>query len=430
MASISPTCGICNSRNICKPSTAWCFECNEGLCVECKDHHILNKASKSHGIIPVNEFQKLPVSVLQISESCKSHSERYQAYCHKHECSCCTKCLISDHKNCKDLTDMNDVLSSIKSSNMMLEIENSMREIAENLKRIQKNRARNLSSLKLNRRTIEKEIHIARQTVNEHFDRLERELLRELQTTENNERKKISKILSSVERKEKEICELQASLALIKKHASDLQTFLVSKQIEHELMNTDIFVQSMQDNNELLDVNISLKANNSVEGMNISILRFGNIVVNTSQGDMSIVRQKVKQAQVNVTVGTKSSTDHPYEAIETKEHEKDPCFIVTVKPETDALKFGLNGQYRLCLTPTGFVLEDIEKTTSKCYWPYNIVRKYGKSLIEKDFAINVGRKNVLGEGCVTFTCSSKDDPDEIIRLLPIIKEKLRSAVKH
>lgn len=108
----------------------------------------------------------------------------------------------------------------------------------------------------------------------------------------------------------------------------------------------------------------------------------------------------------------------------------DPCFIVTVKPGKDALKFGLNGQYRLCLTPTGVVLEDIEKTTSKCYWPYNIIRQYGKSLIAKDFAIIVGRKNVLGEGCVTFTCSSKDDPDEIIRLLPIIKEKLRSAVKH
>ncbi|CAC5414996.1 unnamed protein product [Mytilus coruscus] len=126
--------------------------------------------------------------------------------------------------------------------------------------------------------TIEKEIHIARQSINEHFDRLERELLRELQTTENNERKKISKILASVERKEKEIYELQASLALIKKHASDLQTFLVSKQIEHELVDTDSVVQSMQDNNELLDVNISLKTDNTVKGVNIYILRFGNIV--------------------------------------------------------------------------------------------------------------------------------------------------------
>ncbi|CAC5359190.1 unnamed protein product [Mytilus coruscus] len=430
MASESPACGICDSRHISKPSTAWCFECNEGLCEECKEHHTLNKASKSHGIIPVNEFQKLPVSVLQIAESCKSHGERYQAYCHKHECSCCTKCLIEDHKNCKDITDINDVVCSIKSSNMMLQIENSMREVAENLKRIHKNRAENLLSLKLNRQKIENGIQIARQKINEHFDRLERELLKELQTIENNEKKKISKILATVERKEKEIDELQTSLALIKQHASDLQTFLVSKKIEHALMGTDSLVQSMQDNNELLDVNISLQTENSVKSVNRNILRFGDIVVNTSQGNMSIVRQKVKHAQANVAVVTKCSPDHQYEAIETKEHEKDPCFVITVKPGKDALKFGLNGQYRLCLTPSGFVLEDIDKMISKCYWPYNIVRQYGKSITEKEFAIIVGRKNVLGEGCVTFICSSRDDPDEIIRLLPIIKAKLRSAVKH
>ncbi|CAG2210609.1 unnamed protein product [Mytilus edulis] len=189
----SPACGICDSRHISKPSTAWCFECNEGLCEECKEHHILNKASKSHGIIPVNEFQKLPVSVLQIEDFCKSHGERYQAYCHKHECSCCTKCLIGDHKNCKDLTDINDVICNIKSSNMLLEIEKSMREVVENLQRIKMNRAENLSSLKIYRVTIENEIQTVRQKINEHFNRLERELLKELQTIENDERKKSAK---------------------------------------------------------------------------------------------------------------------------------------------------------------------------------------------------------------------------------------------
>ncbi|XP_063400048.1 uncharacterized protein LOC134684674 [Mytilus trossulus] len=174
MACNSPLCGICDSKQKCVPSTAWCFECNAGLCGECKELHILNKASKSHGIIPVNEFQKLPVSVLQHEETCKSHGDRYQAFCDKHECSCCSKCLIEDHKNCKDLTDIKDVVCMIKSSNMMLEIENSMREVTADLKRIQKNRAGNLSSLKLQRQAIKKEIQKARHVVNNHFDRLER----------------------------------------------------------------------------------------------------------------------------------------------------------------------------------------------------------------------------------------------------------------
>ncbi|OPL21271.1 hypothetical protein AM593_05575, partial [Mytilus galloprovincialis] len=410
----SPVCGICDSRHISKPSTAWCFECNEGLCEECKEHHILNKASKSHGIIPVTEFQKLPVSVLQIVESCKSHGDRYQAYCHKHECSCCTKCLLEDHKNCKDLTDIKDVVGRIKSSNMLLEIEKSLREVTDNLQRIQKNRAGNLSSLTLYKQTIENEIQIARHTVNEQFDRLERELLEELQTIENDTRKKITKILESVERKAEDIDRLQISLTIIKQHASDLQTFLVSKQIEHELVDTESFIQSIQDNNELSDVIISLQTNDMMKNLG-NIRKFGEIVVQTSQSDISLVRHKIHQAQANVAGMAKGSRDDLCEIVKTAE---DPCFIVTVTPGEDALKFGLNGQYRLRLTPSCFIFEDIEKMTPTCCWPYKIVRKFGtKRTFENCYSITVGRRNVLGVGTVDFICNSRDEQLKIARIV-------------
>ncbi|CAC5416416.1 unnamed protein product [Mytilus coruscus] len=179
MACNSPLCGICDSRNICEPATAWCFDCKEGLSEECKltphlpiskEHHLLNKASRSHSIVPAKEFQKLPVSVLQIAETCIYHGEQYQAYCYEHECSCCMKCLIDEHKTCKDVADLNDFISRIKSSNMILEIETSLHEFAANLKWINMNRTGNLSSLILDRQKIEKEIQGARQIMNEHFD--------------------------------------------------------------------------------------------------------------------------------------------------------------------------------------------------------------------------------------------------------------------
>ncbi|CAC5406980.1 AKAP9 [Mytilus coruscus] len=232
---------------------------------------------------------------------------------------CCTKCCIEEHKNCKELTDIKDVISSIKSSNSMLEIDNSLRELNEILKRIQKNRAGNLTSLKLNRQKIEREIQIARHTMNEHFNRLETELLKELQTIENAKEKKISKILASVERKEKEIDELQISLVIIKQHASDLQTFLVSKQIENELMDTDSLLQSMQYNNELSDVIICLKTDDLIKRVNGNISRFGEIVVQTSQSYMSLVREKMQQTQAKVAVVTKGNNDHQYETIKNKE---------------------------------------------------------------------------------------------------------------
>lgn len=49
-------------RNISVLSTVWCFDYKEGLCKECKEHHLLNKASRGHSVIPVNEYQKLPIN--------------------------------------------------------------------------------------------------------------------------------------------------------------------------------------------------------------------------------------------------------------------------------------------------------------------------------------------------------------------------------
>lgn len=89
-----------------------------------------------------------------------------------------------------------------------------------------------------------------------------------------------------------------------------------------------------------------------------------------------------------------------------------------MKPGEDALKFGLNGQYRLRITPSGFILEDIEEMVSKCYWPYKVVRNYAKFKTGKEFEITVGRKNILGVGTVLFSCCSRDDLDEMFRLLP------------
>ncbi|CAC5414998.1 unnamed protein product [Mytilus coruscus] len=159
-----------------------------------------------------------------------------------------------------------------------------------------------------------KEIQIARHTVNEHFDRLQRELLKELQIIENDKRKEISKILAPVERKEKEIDGLQISLAIIKQHASDLQTFLVSKQIEHELIDTDNLIQSIQNNSELSGVIVSLQTIGMMKSLG-NISRFGQ----TSQSDMSLVRQKIKQAQAKVAVVTKGSLDHQHGTIKTEE---------------------------------------------------------------------------------------------------------------
>ncbi|CAC5408740.1 unnamed protein product [Mytilus coruscus] len=88
MATDWSTCGVCDNLKITKFSVVWCSECDQGLCGECKNHHAVSKASKSHENISIAEYKKLPTEVLQIAQTCKLHNEKYELFCRKHDCPC------------------------------------------------------------------------------------------------------------------------------------------------------------------------------------------------------------------------------------------------------------------------------------------------------------------------------------------------------
>ena len=66
MSSSPSVCGLCDIRHICKQSELWCSECDEGLCLDCAEHHSLSKASRNHKTIPISAYRKLPSNVLKI----------------------------------------------------------------------------------------------------------------------------------------------------------------------------------------------------------------------------------------------------------------------------------------------------------------------------------------------------------------------------
>ncbi|CAC5416471.1 unnamed protein product [Mytilus coruscus] len=163
-------CGVCEYRNINKPSVVWCSECDEGLCKECKAHHAASKGSRNHSIVPISEYQKLPSNILEITQTCSKHDEKYVIFCKKHDSPCCRRCIVETHNDCKDLKAMDDVIKNVKSSNAFLEMEQMLTELSENLQRIRKDRKENIKSLKENRTKLEKEVQQTRSLIDNHLD--------------------------------------------------------------------------------------------------------------------------------------------------------------------------------------------------------------------------------------------------------------------
>ncbi|XP_052093244.1 uncharacterized protein LOC127729462 [Mytilus californianus] len=302
MSSKLTVCGVCEYLNINKQSVVWCSECNEGLCEVCKVHHSASKGTRSHSIVPISEYQNLPSNILENTQTCPKHDDKYVIFCKKHDTPCCRRCVTETHNDCKEIDVIDDVIQNVKSSNAFLEIEHSLAELSGNLQQIIKDRQENIKSLIENRAKIEKEVQQTRNLINNHLDKLQENLIKELYAAEEKESTKIKNILSSIQEKERTISGSQTTLDRIKQHASDLQTFLALKHIQRDVTNNEQFLESLIKEEKMNHVSISWKNEKGVEILPTTIKKMGTIILDSRSGDATLINRKNKQAQITLPI--------------------------------------------------------------------------------------------------------------------------------
>ena len=293
-------CGICDIRHISRPSSAWCPDCEEGLCKECTEYHSLVKSSRNHTTIPITAYQKLPSYVLEIKEHCDEHDEKLNLYCREHECPCCGICIVEYHSECKNVTIMEKIIKNVKTSTMFTEVEHLIKEMIENIGKIRQNRETNSSAVKEQKRIIENEIQQLRTKINTHLDKLQDDMMKELTEAEKHVIDGTRELLVSLDENQKELTEYQTSAVNIKKYASDLQTFLALKQIEKEVETKDTCLHTLFNSDSLYKTKLSYTIDAGLKTLTTSIQKFGKVVVETKPCEMNLVRKKYQRAQMTV----------------------------------------------------------------------------------------------------------------------------------
>ena len=294
-------------RHITKSSAVWCSECDEGFCTDCKEYHSLAKATRDHVTITIGEYQKLPAFIVGINPLCDEHREKYQAYCKEHENVCCRKCVFTCHKNCKDIVPLEDVVDNPKNSSSLQEMEHLIDELTKNIKIIIASGQDNLDLLTETKAVIEKEINQTRLAINGYLDKLEKELITKLQEACDSAKGQIIELVGTLAENEKEILECQNNLQNIKTHATDLQTFLGLKQIEHEITKNERFVQSLIDHQKVYKTTLHCKINQTLQTLTTDVHCFGEVTTSITPCDITLVRRKDKQAQMMVAGGPSRS---------------------------------------------------------------------------------------------------------------------------
>ncbi|XP_052080361.1 uncharacterized protein LOC127718397 [Mytilus californianus] len=299
MATSTTLCDPCSVRHITKPSAHWCSECEEAICDECQEHHKVLKATRRHKLMPIDNYKSLPSFITDIQQSCTYHNEKYQQYCVAHELPICLKCII-EHQKC-NVIPIDEITNNAKTSGHFQDLETRLMDLLQNIDIIKKDRKANLASIEETKGRHLTEIQKIRTKINEHLDKLEKEIIQDLEKKECQCTTSIQKILSSVKQNENLITEYQTNLQSIKQHASDLQTFLVMKNIEMKIFENEEYLQSLIETKQIEQVDLVVEVDPGVNSILKSLKNVGSIAIKTTSSNIRLNREKDKQAQLQVT---------------------------------------------------------------------------------------------------------------------------------
>ena len=290
-------CSICEVQDTIKNADNWCPECEEGLCSECLKHHSVSKYTKSHEVISIENYHKIPRSVSKIVQHCTEHDRQYQNYCPRHESLCCSLCISENHNECVGLLAIENIIKTAKTSAMLDSIEDTLKEMSSNMERVIRDREENLTKITDQRRKIHNEIQEERRKINEHLDKLEEQVIRNLDAEEAKIKSEIKNLLEKLNKKAITIEMLQSKLSALTFYASDLQTFLGGRTILREVEEEELYVTTLLEEKCIQQVNLCYRPEPKMAAIN-NIEIFGLVCRETRPPAISIKRGKDKQAQI------------------------------------------------------------------------------------------------------------------------------------
>ncbi|CAC5423578.1 unnamed protein product [Mytilus coruscus] len=302
MATNASMCALCDLRHLTTLSTYWCPDCEEALCINCKEHHSLSKSFRNHHVIPIAEYINLPSCIANMDFFfCAYHNEKYLQYCVKHECAICYKC-IKEHGKFSELVLLEELTHEVKSSEAFRDMEQSFKDVTININQIREEMKSNSELIQNRKKQIIEEVSPLKSQIIQRLEKLQEGMIQDLNKVENECCVKIASIVSRVNDQDKEISQCNTEIQNIKKYASDIQAFLKMREIQRKITKNEKCIESMvvYKKTEKVDLDYTIYA--QIQDFLISVKTFGLIAIKNCPPDcIKLVRKKNRQAQILAT---------------------------------------------------------------------------------------------------------------------------------
>ena len=203
----------------------------------------------------MENYRKLPSSILSIKNRCTKHGNRYEFYCTVHGAPCCVMCTRNAHRHCKELRPIHEVTEHAKSSKAIAHIERNLKAIDGTFEKIKSNIKKNISNLLKKKKKFLSDISDMRKSLNEHLDKIEKQTVEEVHSAEQSLKGQLKKVMEAMKEKRSYFDDIHQDVNKIKKYASDLQTFMGVNEMT-TVVNGEIKKQKGEFNYDLFELKL------------------------------------------------------------------------------------------------------------------------------------------------------------------------------
>lgn len=250
-------CKPCNSAGKKTTADSWCSYCAETLCPEHLSYHNALTSPSIHHVFNLSQIEKNP-QIAETSGKCNTHEyERIKYFCQDHKAACCEICWRSSHELC-DVESLELAASSVKNKPETTRLKGELEIMKSHSEHVLQDRQKNIGDLEQQKKNETDAIKKIRQQVNEHLDKLENNMVDELEKAHRLKKKEIENEIQSFEHKEQSVSFYKLLLESVLKNSSDVlaltelakirnQVKILEENLNHrisKLKRTDIVVVS------------------------------------------------------------------------------------------------------------------------------------------------------------------------------------------
>ncbi|XP_052085866.1 uncharacterized protein LOC127723334 [Mytilus californianus] len=297
-------CTLCKEDNVTSDAVTWCTECEVFLCVECEKHHNRSRTSKDHKTISAENYHELPSFIKGTSNLCKVHDRKFELYCSFHACACCVHCTTDNHQTCQTMKPLSDILNQVKSSAAVPLLEKDLKDLKENFDEIVEYLRNRVSTNAKQKSEAIQNIRSMRKSIDDYLNQLEQQLLKDLEIEHSKLRSEIETLLLEVDKRAKQIRELQNEFLNMTKYATELQTYVGLNEIEKITSQEENYIEDLKRGSDLNERNLHVVTSTALASILHDVKLFGEITVDTRPCNVHANAGRKDQAQYLVPVPT------------------------------------------------------------------------------------------------------------------------------